>query len=204
MKRKRVIFLLASLAILILIYGLRANILKGFARFLIVENEFVQVEYAFVLSGNAFDRGNKAAELYHKGKVATFVCTGANISNDIKSLGLDTLESDLTHLQLLKNGVPETQIINFSKGTSTIEEADFILSYCLENGIIEVVVISSKFHTRRVYQVFRDKFAKQGIDVFIAGAASSRYIEEEWWENEYGLIALNNEYLKQLYYLMKY
>ena len=126
MKRKRVIFLLASLAILILIYGLRANILKGFAGFLIVENEFVQVEYAFVLSGNAFDRGNKAAELYHKGKVATFVCTGANISNDIKSLGLDTLESDLTHLQLLKNGVPETQIINFPKGTSTIEESDFI------------------------------------------------------------------------------
>lgn len=185
-------------------YALRVNILKGFAGFLIVESEFEQVEYAFVLSGNAFDRGNKAAELYHQGKVVTFVCTGANISNDIKSLGLDTLESDLTRLQLLKNGVPETQIINFPIGTSTMEESDFILSYCRENHIVELVVVSSKFHTRRIHQVFTDKFAEQGIGVFILGASSSMYIEEEWWGNEYGLIALNNEYLKQLYYLMKY
>jgi|TARA_B110000483_G_scaffold75626_3_gene94142 uncharacterized SAM-binding protein YcdF (DUF218 family) len=185
-------------------YALRTNILEGFAGFLIVDNKFEQVEYAFVLSGNAFDRGNKAAELYHEGKVTTLVCTGANISNDIKSLGIDTLESDLTHLQLLKNGVPETQIIKFPVGTSTLEESDFILSYCQEKDILELVVISSKFHTRRIHQVFTNKFAEQGIDVFIAGAKSSRYIEEVWWENEYGLIALNNEYLKQIYYLIKY
>lgn len=174
------------------------------ANYLMVNDEISYVEYGVVLSGNALDRGHKAAELYHQGKIGHLVCLGANQSNDLKALGIDTLESELTHLQLIKDGVPATAISLFPVGTSTAEEATFVLSYCQQKGIEEVAVISSCFHTKRVAQVFKKSFLKHGIKVYVLGAPSSIYEEERWWENEYGMLALNNEYVKQLYYLFKH
>lgn len=204
MKRKIAIFFIGLSFLFAILFLLRTNILKGLADYLIVETSFDKVAYAFVLSGNALDRCGKAAELYHQGKVAAFVCTGANQSNDLKSLGIDTLESDLSELQLIKNGVPSALIIKIKIGTSTMEEANWILSFCQEKQLKEILIVSSKFHTRRVHQVFTKAFAEEGIQVHIAGAPSSQYDEMEWWKSEYGLIALNNEYLKQLYYLINY
>lgn len=204
MKRKIIIFLILALVLASGLFLLRISILEGFAKFLIVETEFEQVEYGFVLSGNALDRGARAAQLYYEGKVAHLVCTGANQSNDIKSLGIDTLESDLSILQLLKHGVPESKMTQATIGTSTQEEAAFILNFAQENQLKELLIISSLFHTRRIDQVFTEYFKDEGIMVHIAGAPSSLYVELEWWKSEYGLIALNNEYLKQFYYLVYY
>lgn len=182
----------------------RLTILRSFAEFLIVESEVEQVEFCFILSGGAFDRGNKGADLFHQGKVMSFVCTGGNRSPDIKALGLDILESDLTKMQLVKMGVPDSAINLIKKGTSTLEEAEIILNFSLEHKLDTVLIVSSKYHTRRVHQVFTNKFLDNGIVVLIQGAPSSMYDELNWWKSEYGLIALNNEYLKQIYYLLKY
>lgn len=179
--------------------------MRGMANFLIVEKETNHtLKYGFVLSGGAFDRGNKAALLYQEGKILQFICTGKNQSPDLKALGTDTLESDLTKLQMVKQGVVDSLIFLLKEGTSTLEESEAILAYCKTNKIKEIGIISSRFHTKRVHQVFTKKFRKEGIEVFIYGAPSSMYNEMEWWQSEYGLIALNNEYIKQLYYLIKH
>ncbi len=204
MKKKLIGFFSLLLIIMLIGFILRYPILRSFASFLIVEDEIEYVAQGFVLSGGAFDRGNKAAELFLDGKIGQFVCTGANQSPDIMALGIDTLESDLTKLQMLKMGVPSNKIKLIKEGTSTQEESEIILEYALENQLQELVVISSKFHTRRVKQVFVNKFEKEGVTVLIQGASSSSFDEMKWWESEYGLIAINNEYLKQLYYLIKY
>lgn len=204
MKKKIIGFFSILLLLVVILFLARLTIMRSLAEFLIVENEVNFVEYGVVLSGGAFDRGNKAAELYIEGKIAKFICTGANQSPDLKALGSDTLESDLTKLQMIKGGVPDSVILLLKKGTSTLEESEAILLFAKERDLEEIVIISSKFHTRRVKQVFLNKFREQGIDVLIQGAPSSSYEELKWWENEYGLIALNNEYIKQLYYLIKY
>lgn len=185
------------------IFLFKDSILKNVAAFLIKEDDFTYIENAFVLSGGAFDRGNKAAQLWSDKKIKKIICTGANQSPDLKVLQKDTFESDLTKIQIVKNGVPENNVSLLKKGTSTLEESEAILNYCIENGINKTVIISSKFHTRRVNQVFRKKFNAENITIYIVGASSSQYNEMKWWKSEYGLIALNNEYLKQLYYLLK-
>lgn len=204
MKRKLQSILTILFILLISLFAFKSLILKGLAKYLIVENEFTYIENAFVLSGGAFDRGNKAAELWNSNKINKIICTGANQSPDLKVLKFDTLESDLTKLQIIKNGVPEEQVSLLKLGTSTLEESEVILKYCIENNIDEIVLISSKFHTKRIQQVFKKKFKKENIQIYIVAAPNSVYNEMEWWENEYGLIALNNEYIKQLYYLFKY
>ena len=182
----------------------RFTIFEKMAEYLMVNDDITYVDYAFVLSGNALDRGQKAAELYHEGKFGKLICLGANQSNDLKTLGIDTLESELTQIQLLKGGVPSGDILLFPVGTSTAEEADFVLEFCMQKGIRKIAVVSSSFHTKRVEQVFKKPFQGEGIAVSVISAPSSIYDESRWWENEYGLIALNNEYLKQLYYFFKY
>lgn len=190
--------------VFLLIFAFRNFILGSFGSFLVKTHEFEYVEFAFVLSGQAFERGNKAAQLYNEGKIGQIICTGANQPPDLAVYESNLLESDLTVMQILKEVKDTTLIISAYKvGTSTKEEADAILEYCLQNKIDSVLIISSQFHTRRIYKTFYKKFQKEGIEVLIAGANSNLYDEKLWWKSEYGLIALNNEYIKLMYYFMK-
>ena len=79
-----------------------------------------------------------------------------------------------------------------------------------EKGYGTSIIINNKFEIRETFSApcGNDtrflKFAQKGIQVSIKGAASSSYSENEWWKSENGLIALNNEYIKLIYYFMKY
>jgi uncharacterized SAM-binding protein YcdF (DUF218 family) len=190
--------------VLILVFLLRNPILKSFAHFLIVEDEIEYVEYAFVLSGQALERGIQAAELLNSNKVGKIFCTVANQPPDLAVYESDLLESDLTKIQILKDIEDSSKVELLQIGTSTFEEAQAILDFCQKKEINEVLIITSKFHTRRVKRVFHKQFKNQGIKLYFSGAKSKTFDETWWWKNEYGLISLNNEYLKLIYYLVKY
>ncbi len=185
---------------LALLFLLRYPVLRGLGNYLIRENEPFQAEAIFILSGNPTDRGRKAAQLYFEGYAPEIVCTGENIPHDLEALGLDYPECELTRSQLLRSGVPDSAIVTIPLGASTREEKQVILSYCLDNGIKSCLVVSNRFHTRRIRKVFRKAFRSEGIQLGIIGAPHSLYRENRWWESEYGLLDVNNEYLKLLYY----
>lgn len=198
--------LFTILLFLVFLFLMREPILRKAGDFLMYENEIDEYyPVAFVLSGGSFERGNHAAAVFNSGQVGKIVCTGENQSPDLKVFFTekDILESTLTKIQITRMGVPDSLVLLLKKGTSTLEEADYILKYCKENRIHKCMVLSSKFHTKRVKQVFKKKFEKQGIQICISGAPSSAYNEMEWWKSENGLITVNNEYIKQLYYLVK-
>lgn len=159
----------------------------------------------FVLSGSAIDRGLEAARLYDSVTVRNIICTGENTSGDLRVFFGDTLtESVITRQRILDQGVPDSLVHVLKKGTSTMEESDAVLQYCRENGIGMCTVLSSSFHTRRVKRVFRKKMKDAGIGLTVLGAPSLAYDERYWWRSEYGLLALNNEYVKLIYYRLKY
>ncbi|MCB9257223.1 MAG: YdcF family protein [Chitinophagales bacterium] len=204
MKRKFWAILLFFALLSALVFGFRYKLLNLAAKGLVATDEIVSLDYAFVLSGGAKDRGSFAAELFQTGSVNHIVCTGANLSPDLESYGINLEESFLTKIQMESLGVPSDNISILPYGTSTIEESDYILNFCLENKLEEIAIISSLFHTRRIALVFMKKFEREGVLVRIYGAASTQYSEKSWWKSEAGLIALNNEYVKLIYYLFKY
>lgn len=206
MKNKsKFLWMIGVVLILILtLIILRNPILKSMANFLIVEDEIEFVEYAFVLSGQALERGIKAANLLNAKKISKAICTGANQPPDLTVFDVDLLESDLTQLQILKTFSDTSKVQLLQIGTSTFEEAEAILAFCHENDISEILIITSKFHTRRAKSVFKKQFKNQNISIYFSGANSMVYNESEWWKSEYGLIALNNEYLKLFYYFFRY
>lgn len=173
--------------------------------YLIVEDPLKEVDAIFLLGGGPFDRGSEAAKLYKAGYTKKIVCTGGQVSNLLKSLNLYHKEAEVARINLVKNnGVPKRHVIELSEGTSTKEESEIILRYCLEEGLDTVMILSSKFHTRRVNNVFRPVLEDAGIVILIRGAPSSLYDESLWWEDESGLIMVNNEYVKLGYYFLKY
>ena len=113
-------------------------------------------------------------------------------------------ESEVTKKFIVENGVDSNYVTALIQATSTKEESAVILNYCKQHQLKKAIVVTSKFHLRRVGMVFKELFEENGIEVILRGAPSSAYNEEEWWNYELGLIMVNNEYVKLLYYLIKY
>lgn len=204
MRKKLLIGLVIILVLSGLLYAFRTPLLRSCATALMHEDEPQKCDAIFVLSGGAYDRGNKAADLYKQGMAPLLICTGANPFVELRALRIDTLESDMTIANLTRLAVPDAALRQIEYGTSTREEADTIIGYCKAQHFKKVMVVSSRLHTGRVYKVFGGQFKEAGIELLICGAPSSRFDELNWWKSEDGLIAVNNEWLKRFYYLLKY
>lgn len=204
MKRKLLIFLAIALLSGLTGYIFRVKILQGVSAYLIHEDKLERVDVLFLLSGGSYDRGNEAAKLFHTGFCRKIVCTGGNQVVELKVFNMDTLESDMAVANLKRLGIPDSCIIQLKYGTSTREECDTIVSYCKALNLKRVIVLSSLLHTNRVNSVFRKKMKATGIELILHGAPSSRFDENYWWHSEDGLIAVNNEWIKTLYYWVKY
>jgi uncharacterized SAM-binding protein YcdF (DUF218 family) len=188
----------------LLIDALRVPNLKNKAAVLIHNEHVKNSQVMFVLSGNPLDRGLHAAQLYKQGKAQRVVCTGGNLDGNMQAIGKDYYECELTKAMLLRNGVDSTAVELLTKGTSTYEEGEAIERYCIDRNIKSCIVVTSLFHTRRVGWVVEKRLEKAGIDACVSGAPPRFYDPTAWWKSEYGLLDLNNEYVKLVYYAFKY
>lgn len=195
---------LAFVILAILLWAVRIPILRGMGSFLVTEDPLTHVDEVFVLGGSAVDRGEEAARLYKQGISSRFATTGSQVPGDLSTLGIDLTESDMTKLVMVHHGVPDTMITSFKQGTSTREEAEALLSVALQDHADTVMVVSSAFHLRRARFVFKDRFAQAGITVLFHGANDLAFDKDNWWRDESGLMMVYNEYVKLVYYHLKY
>ncbi|MFT4679564.1 MAG: uncharacterized SAM-binding protein YcdF (DUF218 family) [Flavobacteriales bacterium] len=193
---------IAILAFVLFLF--RGPILRGLGNFLSPEDELEHVEALFVLGGNSLDRGNEAAILFHANWTDRLICSGGNIPTVLSALDIPLYEHQITRQLLINAGIDSTKVEVLTTATSTWEEAQEIVEYCQTHKIKKAMVLSSKFHLRRVRRVFSKAFEESDTQLLFHGAPSSDYDESEWWKSEGGLIMLNNEYVKLFYYFIKY
>lgn len=202
---KKLIFLFFLLVLFgVAAYIFHSPILNSVATFLIVEDSLQKADAMFVLSGSGYVRGNEAAKIFRKGFVPKIVCTGGNPEIEFMAFGIDTLESDLTVANIRRLGVPDSAIVEIREDTSTREEAAIILSYCQQNNLKQIIVLSSLIHTRRINSVFRKKFEEAGIKLIVRGAHMEDAPKIPWWQDEESMIEVNNEWMKTFCYWWKY
>lgn len=195
---------LFALSILMAVYAFRFQILRGAGHFLIRQDEPSKADAIIVLSGNPFDRGKKAAELFKAGWSPRIVVTGGEKSALLDAYGIHVLSCEVTRRAVINQGVDSSAIETLCEGSSTWEEYEAIKAQCKARGWDKIMVVSSLFHTRRINHFLRGGLAGAGIEMVLVGAPESAFDEEEWWKKEEGLIFLNNEYIKFFYYWMKY
>lgn len=200
--------LLIASASLLLIFGVlyvkRYTLLSAVGNGLVDEDPPRRVELLVVLSGGGWDRGNEAGRLFREGLAPQLLCTGGNQVPDLLAWGIDITESEITEKNLRRNHIPDSCMVIIREGKSTQEEKEIILRYCKEKGIRDIMLLTSRYHTRRCRKVFSEAFTQQGIRICLRGSVSSLFNETRWWESEEGMIAVNNEWMKHLYYFIKY
>ncbi len=196
--RKRLIRYSIYLGILIILSLCRYPILRGIGNYLIVEDKLEKVDAIYVLGGASEERSLEASTLLKKGFSKKIICTGGHIDKSLLLVDTVLTEAEITGAFLKQKGIPKKSIFYIKKGTSTREEAKLILNDSKKHK--KIIILSSKFHLRRVRRVFTQAFENSSTKLIFRGASSTEYNEQEWWKYERGLLMVNNEYVKLLYY----
>lgn len=202
-ERKRT-WLLVLIVLGLVAWFARYKVLYAMGAWLITEDEVAHADTIYVLGGSPFDRGSHAAVLLMNGIAPLAYSTGSNCSSILKAEGREVSEAAITRMAAIRAGASPQRILPFPYGTSTYEEAEGVLYHARSLGLDTIVVLTTDFHTRRVGNVFRKRFAGSGIHVLVASAPSSDYDPDQWWNSEQGLLMVNNEYVKSLFYALKY
>lgn len=193
-----------TLILVVLAWTGRYRILRALGAFLIEDDAPAHADAIYVLGGAPFDRGTYAAELLEHEVAPMAYATGSNHSSILKAEGRLVTEAELSCRAAVRAGASSARILPFPYGTSTFEEAQGVLHHAQRIAADTIIVLTTDFHTRRVGKVFRKRFAGSGIHVLVASAPSSEYVSDRWWESEQGLLMVNNEYVKTLFYALKY
>lgn len=201
-KSRRIWLTLFLIGVLLIIF--HKSILRQTGNFLIDVDQPENVDAICVLGGNTFDRANKAEELYTAGYSDQIVCLGENQATTFKSLGMYMPDAMVEQEQLIDLGIPESDIKALVKGTSTKEEVDAILALSEKENYKKIIIVSDLFHTTRIRKTINKVFEGSGTEVLLVGCSNSQYNESSWWRYEQGLIMVNNEYIKLLYYAIKF
>jgi uncharacterized SAM-binding protein YcdF (DUF218 family) len=203
-------WLAASVApVLLVLAGLgswlyRVPLLQGAAIVWIVSDDVGPADAVAVLGGGLEERPFAAADYYRRGLVPKVLLAAARTSPSVK-LGISPSHVALNHAVLTKLGVPETALETFGHElSSTFEESMALREWAERNHAMRIIVPTEVFSSRRVKWMLEHALAGTGTEVRVPALETYEYRGDEWWRKEQGLIAFQNEFVKYLYYRLKY
>jgi uncharacterized SAM-binding protein YcdF (DUF218 family) len=203
---KWVIAAAVILLLVLLVYAFRAPILRGVAQGLIVNDEPTTSDIIFVLNSDYNIRPACAAALYKQG-LGPLIVMARSEDTPAVEMGLIPNDTDISVGVLEHLGIPAEKILvlPYPGGvTSTFDEATVLHQYIQSTGIDRIILVTSAFHSRRASWIFARELADLPVDVRMVAVPYSTFDDTNWWQNESGLITLNNEYIKLAYYFLKY
>lgn len=203
-KKRFLLFVGISFLLLLSLILCRTLILQGIGSYLVSTNPIKPCQAIFVLGGGARDRGTRAAELWKQGNASRVFCLGKPNLKEWEMMGFKPKELNLTRPYVVEGGVPDSLVKNITEGTSTHEERELILAMARKHKYNCVIVVSSEMHTRRIRNNFQKRFDQAGVELILVGAKDTGYSPQNWWQREDGLLFVNNEYIKLIYYFLKY
>jgi uncharacterized SAM-binding protein YcdF (DUF218 family) len=116
----------------------------------------------------------------------------------VRSMSLTDRNRD-TAIQL---GVPPAAIqVLHRAGGSTFDEAAQVLHHLEAHGIHSIVLVTSKFHTRRAGLVYR-QLAGDRLAIAVRAARDDGFEPDSWWHNRVSTRRLVIEYQKLLIYFL--
>lgn len=186
------------------VYVLRLPILRATGDLLIVEDPRTSCDAIYVLGGTPLERGTLGGQLLSEGLAPVVYCTGSAVPSTLLTLGLQLSEAELSRIAAFDAGADSSRVHALNVGTSTFEEAEAIIAHAERSGHSDIAIITTEFHSRRVGRVFRKRAKGSTVSVHVYTAPSLRYDSDRWWTSEEGMLMVNNEYTKLLYYLIKY
>ena len=145
----------------------------------IVDNDCLSPSDAIILlEGDGFDRFRKAVSLYKQGLAPKIVFSGNIVDYDYGSFPF----SEVLPL-MLKEGMPESDIIHEDKSLNTREQAVEVVKMAMERGWQKLVLVASHEHQYRAYLTFLREVldTKSGIILYNAPVRNLNWFDDKGW-----------------------
>lgn len=160
--------------------------LRWMGSFLVVSDEPVKSDAIIVLSGSIPDRALEAAELFREGMADMVILLHGELSPAHRyveeKFGIDLPDDgEINGIILRRLGMPRERIIEIDKDAGSTEmEARVVKSTLRKLGIKRVLIVTSKYHTRRARMIFRSILGK-GIEVRVIPSRYDDFAPTRWW-----------------------
>ena len=203
----RVLRLLKLLVVFLILWSLVAWVA---ARWLVVSRELPKADAIVILSGSALyaERAQWAAHLYSEGRAPRIILTHDNQRGGWSAAderNLFTYERTLAELRRASQP-PDSVEVLMEPVTSTYDEAVRVREYASTHGLRSIIFVTSIHHSRRalwtVNQVFQGTGIATGLSPARPGPRSPN--ATTWWLFPRGWRVVAGEYLKLIYYRIKY
>ena len=180
------------------------------ARLLITEAPLVNADAIVVLGGSATykERAREAARLLLEGRSPRLLLTNDNVRGPWSSAEQRNLYFYERSLEEIRNaGVPESSVdVLMEPVAGTQEEAELVRQYAEEHRLQSVLIVTSAYHSRRALWVFSRVFRDTGIRIGLIGVTPGDQspLPATWWLSIRGWRLVPTEYMKMIYYVIKY
>jgi uncharacterized SAM-binding protein YcdF (DUF218 family) len=203
---RRRVLLLAGLSVLVIwpIFAWLA------AQLLIVRAELPSADAIVVLSGSSTyrERTAWAAKLYREGRAPIVILT-----NDSLISGWDRVEErnpyfyELAAKELQQGGVPAEKIQIVSDiALGTYEESLGLRDYATAHKLSRLLIVTSAYHSRRALWSLRRASERSGIAIGLDSPPPGWQTPAPsiWWMRRKGWRVVAGEYVKMIYYWLRY
>ena len=182
--RKRAFRIALTIAALLLAAGAISFVRVGM--FLAQEQPLAKADAIFVFAGTLAERPLEAADLFREGYAPWVVVPRATIDQatfQLQKRGLRIpTQSDLSREILLQLGVPGAALISPTFiHDNTAEEARTLRELALEHRWRRVILVSSKYHLRRVALAARRALRGTDVEVIVRGSRYDESVPRRWW-----------------------
>jgi len=180
------------------------------ARLLITEAPLDNADAIVVLGGSANyrERAREAARLLLDGHSQRILITNDNQRGPWSSVEQrNPFFNERARDEITRAGVPADKVdLLLQPVSSTHDEAEVVRQYALGRGLRSVLIVTSAYHSRRALWTFSRVFRGTGIQIGLIrvdpGDQSPR--PATWWLTRRGWKYVPTEYVKMLYYVIKY
>src|SRR2546427_519201 len=103
---------------------------------------------------------------------------------------------------LIRLGVPAAAIQRIDEADGTFGEARALFSIAQRSGFTRILVVTSKYHTRRAGRIFRWVFGDK-MNVQVIGSSYDDFDPARWWANRFDAYHVIMEYQKMMLFLLE-
>jgi uncharacterized SAM-binding protein YcdF (DUF218 family) len=196
----------AIVAVPVLLIAFVLYILTRLGSFMAHEAPLERADAIFILAGTYVERPLEAADLYREGYAPRILLTRsarerqAYLEAQRRGSRLPD-EFDVSWQLLTQMGVPESAIIAPSRvHDNTAQEAATLRDVALRERWTRVIVVSSKYHLRRVGVATRRALSGTPVEVVLRGTRYDPSVPERWWRRRADIRFLASEVPKLVLY----
>lgn len=198
-RKKRTPPILVLLVLIALAVWTFPRLLPWLGAYLVAEDPLEPAAAIVVTGGHVPFRAMEAASLYRQGWASRVVLFRAYLwpeDRALQALGIPVREEwQVNREVLLKLGVPASAIVVLDeRPRNSDEEIEGILR-AFEGESRPVIVITSKYHTRRLHLLWRRLASDRAPRLIVRASRNDPFDPSAWWEDRRFILAVIREYL---------